>query len=341
VIVVTTKKCDLRCTHCLRDEYKSPYLDVGLFRDFLRENSKHSTKRLVTLTGGEPTVHPKLDDLLSVCREQGWKVHVVTNGQIKKNRDVVIKNSDVAKTVAISIDAPVREVNDATRGIGTFDKIVEAVHHYRESGLQVNFLFTVHDKNAHLVKESLDLCDELGVKVAMFTAMFPVKKSTADGLNVTNSKAAQAFGKLRLLRPNYKVNVELSDRQIASYSDGYWSTSYCSVINSNLHEDLTLLPDGNVSLCCDLYDLDYDHSDYGQAKNEPLSDGLGKFPDCSYDEIILNKQKLVTELRTRRYQDAERGLLTGQRAFICQNCKFYHYHNSEPKAVPIKLMRKT
>src|SRR5574343_609305 len=179
MIIITTKKCDLRCTHCLRDEYKSKYLNVGLFRSFLLDAMRYAPPGRVTLTGGEPTVHPMLAELFQVCRELGWTVHIVTNGQIKKNRDIVIANRDVVKVVAISIDAPIKEINDATRGEGTFDKIVEAAKHYRANGIITNFLFTVHDGNAHLMKEALELSVACNINVSMFTAMFPVKKSTA------------------------------------------------------------------------------------------------------------------------------------------------------------------
>ena len=70
-VIVPTKKCDLRCTHCMRTEYKGDALDVDLLQRFLTDVNKLTKQRQHSLTGGEPTVHPRFDALLGTFRVTG------------------------------------------------------------------------------------------------------------------------------------------------------------------------------------------------------------------------------------------------------------------------------
>lgn len=339
MVVVTTKKCDLRCTHCFRDEYKSEYLDVEVFRKFLADNLPHTSQKIVILTGGEPTLHPQLDEICDVVRKAGIKMNIVSNGQIKKNRDIIIKNKDMMYVAEISIDAPIREINDATRGEGTFDKIVEAVKHYTANGVRTNLLYTLHDGNSHLARESLDLARDIGAKLVMFTAMVPVMKSNADGLSLS-SNVADAFALIQKIKHEYPMlEIITNDRQLVRWTDGYWKPDLCSVINGGYHDNFTLLPNGDVSLCCDLYDLDYVPPTF-DVPNDPLNPIVGNVKRDDYDKIVKTKIDLMKELRKRRYLDSEAGLIKGDREYMCLNCMFYHYHKAPPKAVPIKIVRK-
>src|SRR5690242_20613319 len=77
-----TEKCQLRCTHCYMGERLEAerHMEVTLVREILVNLRIVYGQYKVYLLGGEPTTHPKFLDILCVCREQGYKVVLTSNG---------------------------------------------------------------------------------------------------------------------------------------------------------------------------------------------------------------------------------------------------------------------
>jgi 7-carboxy-7-deazaguanine synthase len=75
--------CNLRCKYCdtpygySGDNYK----DISI-PEILQAVTFLKTKR-VTVTGGEPLIHPNINILLSCLCEKGFKVNVETNGTVE------------------------------------------------------------------------------------------------------------------------------------------------------------------------------------------------------------------------------------------------------------------
>ena len=153
-VIVPTKKCDLRCTHCFRSSYESQGLDLDLLSRFLEEYKLFNPMSKHCLTGGEPTVFSKLEEMLEIFREHKCILHVVTNGQTTKGQDLLIKYRDIVKTITVSFDSPEETINDLTRGKGTFVKAFEDVKRYQSSKILAAPFYVLHDMNAHLVEEA-------------------------------------------------------------------------------------------------------------------------------------------------------------------------------------------
>ena len=76
------KRCNYDCTYCpaeIHDNH-SPHTDIGILKSAVRELVKAGNIRL-SFTGGEPSVHPQIEKLLSYSKEQGVKwINMTTNG---------------------------------------------------------------------------------------------------------------------------------------------------------------------------------------------------------------------------------------------------------------------
>ena len=76
------KRCNLDCAYCpaeIHDNF-SPHTDLDVMVNTIYELEKVGKPVRLSLTGGEPTVHPKISDILSCARERLDWISVTTNG---------------------------------------------------------------------------------------------------------------------------------------------------------------------------------------------------------------------------------------------------------------------
>ena len=76
------KRCNLDCAYCpaeIHDNF-SPHTDLDIMVNTIYELEKISKPIRLSLTGGEPTVHPKINDILECARERLQWLSVTTNG---------------------------------------------------------------------------------------------------------------------------------------------------------------------------------------------------------------------------------------------------------------------
>lgn len=73
--IAVTGLCNFHCEYCNRLDSR---LDFDRIRDFI--DSHKGTLRHVQLTGGEPTLYPRLPELCQLVRERGIRLGLSTNG---------------------------------------------------------------------------------------------------------------------------------------------------------------------------------------------------------------------------------------------------------------------
>lgn len=88
--IETTSICNLSCYFCPPTQRAKGFLSVQDFSDTL-DQIKPYTDYIYFHVKGEPLLHPKLDELLDISHEKGFKVNITTNGTlITKNRDKLL-----------------------------------------------------------------------------------------------------------------------------------------------------------------------------------------------------------------------------------------------------------
>jgi len=84
--------CNLRCPYCQNPDIvfgKTPQIDPELLADFLKR--RKNVLDGVVITGGEPTIHKKLPELVEYIKKFGYKVKLDTNGL----NPVALRNCDI------------------------------------------------------------------------------------------------------------------------------------------------------------------------------------------------------------------------------------------------------
>lgn len=77
--VEIASECNERCIHCyIPHELKTDLMDDSLFYEIL-DQSREMKLLHITISGGEPFLHPHIVDFLKRCREYDMSVNVLTN----------------------------------------------------------------------------------------------------------------------------------------------------------------------------------------------------------------------------------------------------------------------
>ena len=134
-----TNRCNLTCLHCVNNS-GNPYsneLTTEEILSFIDMLSSMGATR-ITISGGEPLLHPDLFTIIEHARKAPMTVDVFTNGTLlTKNHIEDFKELGV-KRVATSIDSCNERIHDTFRGQrGAFRKTFNAIHMLKEAGIPV------------------------------------------------------------------------------------------------------------------------------------------------------------------------------------------------------------
>ena len=181
IYLFVTERCQLRCGHC----YMGERLERG--RAFTLDNGitmirywRRMGGRFLTLVGGEPSLHPRLPDLVEAAVVAGYeKVMIDTNALLPEKLIVIPKAS--IYYVRVSMDGASAETHDRVRGAGNFTKTLRGIARLRDAGFTLRLTATIFRFNQHEAMKLVCLAQKLGVAVVNFHSFTP------EGLGASNA----------------------------------------------------------------------------------------------------------------------------------------------------------
>ncbi|CCK82454.1 radical SAM protein [Desulfobacula toluolica] len=158
-------RCNLSCTHCYinREQHGANTLDIDTIRDWLALFSKKAAQTNVIFLGGEPTLHPDLHLAVKSAKGLGFKsITIDTNGYLF--HDILDKICcDDIDFLSFSLDGATRHTNDAIRGEGTYDTVMEGIQKARARNFSCSMIYTVSDQNIHELELMPDIVRGLDI----------------------------------------------------------------------------------------------------------------------------------------------------------------------------------
>jgi radical SAM protein with 4Fe4S-binding SPASM domain len=152
-----TNRCNLRCLHCYASagEALPDELSTEELLSAIVQYSEVATNGEVTISGGEPTLHPDLERILSAITEHGHRSVLFTNGTTNGGKigwETIGKTVDV---IQLSIDGFDEVTNDSIRGKGTFERILKTYELLYNSNVQIRLSVCAMPQNVQSLKEGL------------------------------------------------------------------------------------------------------------------------------------------------------------------------------------------
>jgi MoaA/NifB/PqqE/SkfB family radical SAM enzyme len=205
-----TYRCNAKCGFCDIWERPSPYITVENFEENLIALKKLGVK-VIDLTGGEPLLHREVDKLLNLAKNHGFITTVTTNCLLYPKWADKIKG--LVDMLHFSLDSPIKEEHNKSRGVDCFDHVLESIKIAKEMGERPDIIFTVFESNVHQIK---DVYEQICIPNDLLLILNPVfeynKVDTGNQLSDKTLTSISSWGKQK--------NVYLNDAFIQLRKDG-------------------------------------------------------------------------------------------------------------------------
>jgi len=161
VQIEPTNVCNLRCTTCPGSRTSSGrgYMDMDLFQSIVTEASDIGVQRIHLFLRGEPTLHPKIFEMIAFIKSKGLSLHLTTNGTTlvpERSAELLRTGVNSADQLTISILGHSKESHEATMVGVDHDSVVHNVTELmrlrkklRINGPVVETIFNAPPENQH------------------------------------------------------------------------------------------------------------------------------------------------------------------------------------------------
>jgi len=163
-----TGNCNLRCRHCYMDAHRNdmPLSDikrvVEQFEDLvahLEEAGNCKIRSHIHFTGGEPLLHPQIDQILGFFLEKKDRFWfgIMSNGTLLKLKTLLLLKKLPLKAFQVSLDGD-EAAHDSIRGTGNYRKVLRALDILHLFKIPTRVSFTANKENYHLFPQIAQTC---------------------------------------------------------------------------------------------------------------------------------------------------------------------------------------
>ena len=258
--IYLTNACNLRCPHCFMKAGKRLANElttdewVSVLRDF-----KECGGTAVTLTGGEPTMHPGFRTIVESAHGIGLQLTVLTNG-ILWNDELIDELSPCMAEVQISIDGVDDASNAKIRKAGTFETLVRNVIRFSRNGVRVSVATTFTNDNIDAAEHYAELVNRIN-EVTDKKVIFKLTKKILPGRDTHYSEEEN-----KTYEEKIRQVEELTDAN-AKY-EAFMEGHTPNLVSTNCgFGGLSVAADGEVYFCNRVLEI----VSQGNVREHPLS----------------------------------------------------------------------
>jgi MoaA/NifB/PqqE/SkfB family radical SAM enzyme len=134
--IVPTRRCNLSCTYCNEfDDFSKPVPAVEMLRRIDRLADLGTS--IISFSGGEPLLHPELDELIARIRRRGAIAGMITNGYLLTADRIQKLNRAGLEHMQISIDN-VKPDEVSKKSLKVLDKKLELLAEHADFHVNIN-----------------------------------------------------------------------------------------------------------------------------------------------------------------------------------------------------------
>ena len=145
--IIPIRRCNLACEYCNEfDDFSQPVPTETMFRrvDKLAELAT----AVITISGGEPLLHPELDDIIGRIRSHGMVAGLITNGYLLVAERIRRLNKAGLEWLQISIDN-VTPDDVSKKSLKVLDKKLELLAEHADFHVNINSVVGGGVKDPH------------------------------------------------------------------------------------------------------------------------------------------------------------------------------------------------
>jgi MoaA/NifB/PqqE/SkfB family radical SAM enzyme len=134
--IIPIRRCNLACAYCNEfDDFSPPVPTEEMFRRIDKLGALGTS--VVTISGGEPLLHPELDDIIRRIRRNGMTAGLITNGYLLVAERILRLNRAGLEWLQISIDN-VNPDDVSKKSLKVLDKKLQLLAEHADFHVNIN-----------------------------------------------------------------------------------------------------------------------------------------------------------------------------------------------------------
>ncbi|HEY7679691.1 MAG TPA: radical SAM protein [Terriglobia bacterium] len=223
--IIPIRRCNLACSYCNEyDDYSKPVPLAEMLRRIDKLGSFGAT--LITISGGEPLLHPELEQIIARIRKHGGLAGLITNGYLLTRERIESLNRAGLDHLQISIDNA--QPDDVSmKSLKVLDKKLQLLAEHAEFAVVINSVLGSGVKNPEDALTVARRARELGL-----SSSIGVIHDGSGQLRPLSAREHEIFDAVRALRKRrffhvdyFQVNHFLLNhfqRNIADGKSNHW-----------------------------------------------------------------------------------------------------------------------
>ena len=188
--------CNLACVGCGRIREYKPVIEKMMPVETALNAVSQSAAPIVSIAGGEPTIHPKIDEIINRLVEQKYFVYCCTNGLLLER---VIDKVPASKYLCwvVHLDGMEEQHDESVARGGVFKKAVHAIELALDRGYRVCTNSTVfRTSDVEDLWEMFRLVGDIGVEGSMISPGYEFADAPDQELFLNRQESHAMFQKL-------------------------------------------------------------------------------------------------------------------------------------------------
>ncbi len=134
--IIPTRKCNLACGYCNEyDDFSRPVPTEEMLRRI--DHLARLKTAIVTLSGGEPLLHPEIEAIIRRIRHHGMIAGIITNGYLLTPKKIQALNDAGLEHLQISIDN-LQPDDVSMKSLKVLDRKLEYLAEFAEFAVNIN-----------------------------------------------------------------------------------------------------------------------------------------------------------------------------------------------------------
>lgn len=188
--------CNLACVGCGRIREYKPVIDKMMPVDEAINAVKASGAPIVSVAGGEPTIHPKIDEIINGLVAEKYFVYCCTNGLLLERVMAKVPPSKYLCWV-VHVDGMEEKHDESVARAGVFKKAVTGIQLALDKGYRVCTNTTVfRNSDVEDLWDMFRLVGDIGVEGSMISPGYEFEDAPDQELFLSRQESHNIFKKL-------------------------------------------------------------------------------------------------------------------------------------------------
>ncbi len=262
VALELTTRCNQRCRYCYnawRDQEQQPHRELSLERldNILDRLLDEVELEQITLTGGEPLLHPRLHDIIERINRRDLGVSLISNGGLATAEVARRLAEQQVHGVQLTLAGGDAAEHDAVCGDGSFERVLRGIDRLSTAGVWVSGSLLVTAQSARGAGRVLRQFISLGVRGVAFNRFNPsgFALAAAQDLLPTRSQVIEALEAAEALadpeggQDGLQLTCTMPIPACMVDEEKYPHVAFGSCSAGTLYGEPAVSPDGMLSLC--------------------------------------------------------------------------------------------